>query len=165
MPILAVERNEIFRFAELQQDFLLFLAGVAGNVNRSRASAFIVNENAAAEEVIDHTEDSFFVAGNLARGKYDRVVFGDGEEAMIIDRNAGHCRQRFGLRAARENNDAFGIESFNVLRADDAAVWNAQLVEAVRDFDVIDHAAADEADFAADDACEIDHLLNAMNRT
>src|ERR1700719_303603 len=165
MPIFAVERNEIFRLAELQQDFLFFLAGVAGNVNRGRTSAFIVDENAAAEEVIDHAENSLFISRNLAGRKYDCVVFGDGEEAMIIDRNAGHCRQRFGLRAASENNDAFGVESLDVLRTDDAAIGDAQLVETVRDFDVIDHAAADEADFAADDACEIDHLLNAMNRT
>ena len=33
----------------------------------------------------------------------------------------------------------------------------------MRDFDVVDHAAADERDFAADARGDVDHLLNAVN--
>src|SRR5580700_5469867 len=67
MPIFAMQRNKIFWPAELQEDFLLFLAGVAGNVNRRRAPAFVVNQNASPEKMIDHAEDRFLVARKLAR--------------------------------------------------------------------------------------------------
>ena len=73
--------------------------------------------------------------------------------------------QRLRLRAAGEDHERLRIEAFDVLRTHDAAVRDAQLVEAVRDFDVVHHAAADEADFASHDAREVNHLLNAVNRT
>ena len=162
MAVFAVNGNEIFRLDELQDQFLLFLAGVAGNVNRA-GGIVVVDERAAAEHVVQHAEDGLFVAGNDARGKDDAVVFVDGDEAVIVDGDARKGRHRFGLAAAGENDDALGIEIANVLRADDHAVGNAQVIHRVRDFDVVDHAAADEGDFAADAPGDVDDLLDAVN--
>ena len=87
LPVFAVHRNEILGPHELQQDFHFFLARVAGNVNRRRAPAFVVDQNAPAEEMIDHPEDRFLVSGNDSRGQYDGVVFGDAEQPVIVHRD------------------------------------------------------------------------------
>ena len=88
MAKFAVDGNEIFRLHELKDEFLFFLAGVSGNVNDA-GGIVVVDESAAAEHVVKHAEDGFFVPGNDARGKNDGVVFVDGNEAVIIDGDAG----------------------------------------------------------------------------
>ena len=50
LPVFAVNRDEIFRPHQLQQDFHFFLAGVAGDVDRRGAAAFVIHQHAAAEE-------------------------------------------------------------------------------------------------------------------
>ena len=162
MAVFAVNGNEIFRLDELQNQFLFFLAGVAGNMDRA-GGIVVVDEGTTAEHVVQHAENGFFVAGNDARGKNDAVVFVDGNEAMIIDGDARKGRHRFGLAAAGKNDDALGIEIADVLRANDHAVGDAQIIHGVRDFDVVDHAAADEGNFAADASGDVDHLLDAVN--
>src|SRR5277367_3040566 len=136
---------------------------MTGNVNRA-GGIVVIDERAAAEHVVQHAEDGFFVAGNDARGKNDAVVFVDGDEAVIIDGDARKGRHRFGLAAAGENDDALGIESTNILRADHHAIRNAQIIHGMRDLDVIDHAAADEGDFAAYASSDVDDLLDAVDR-
>ncbi len=86
------------------------------------------------------------------------------EQAMIIHGDARKRGHRLGLRAAREHHQFLRIERANILRAYHAAVGHAQLAEAVRNFDVVHHAAADETDLAADHARDINHLLDAVNR-
>src|SRR6185437_14478082 len=117
-----------------------------------------------AEHVVQHAKNGFFVSGNDARGKYDAVVFVHAHEAVIVDGDARKRRHRLGLTAAGKNNYALGIEIANVLRTDDHAVRNAQVIHGVRDLHVINHAAAHESDFASNAAGDIDHLLNAVNR-
>ena len=114
--------------------------------------------------MIDHAENRFFVSGNDARRQNDGVVFVDAHQPVIIDGDARKRGHRLGLRPAREHHEALWIEAANVLRAHDAAVGNAQLVEAVRDLDVVHHAAPDEPDLAPHAARDIDHLLNAVHR-
>src|SRR5580704_1137920 len=162
MAIFAVNWNEVFRLDELQYEFLFFLAGVAGNVNGPRGIV-VINERAAAEHVVEHAKDGFFVAGNDARGKDDAVVFVDRYEAVIVNGDARKGRHGFGLAAAGQNDDAFGIEVANVLRAHDHPVGNAQVLHRMRDFDVVDHAAADKGHFAAHASGDINHLLDAVN--
>ena len=96
---------------ELQQDFLFFLAGMPGNVDRRRAPAFVIDQNAPPEKMIDHAKNGFFVAGNMARRKDNRVVFGDAHQAMIIHGDARHRGKRLGLRAAGKHDDAFADRS------------------------------------------------------
>src|SRR5207245_11326392 len=72
-------------------------------------------------------------------------------------------RQWLGRAAAGKNDDGPGIKTANVLRPDHDAVGNAQKFEGVGNLDVVDHAAADEGDFAVDARGNVDDLLNAMN--
>jgi len=162
MAILAVNGNEILRLDELQNQFLFLLAGVAGNVNGA-GGIVVIDESAAAEHVVEHAEDGFFVSGNDARGKNDAVVFVDGDEAVIVDGDARKGRHRFGLAAAGKNDDALGIKIANVLRANNHAVGDAQIIHGVRDLDVIDHASADESNFATNASGDVDDLLDAVN--
>src|SRR5882724_10874996 len=104
MAKLTVDGNEIFRFYQLKDEFLFFLAGVAGNVN-DPGGIVVVDQSAASEHVVQHPEDGFFVPRNDARRKNDRVVFVDGNESVIIDSDAGERRHGFGLRAGSENDD------------------------------------------------------------
>ena len=66
-------------------------------------------------------------------------------------------------RAAGKDEQALGIEAANILRANDHAIRNAKIAEVVGDFDVVDHAAADEGDFAANAIGDVDDLLNAVD--
>src|SRR5580692_5701753 len=163
MAVFAVNGDEVLRLDQLQHQFLLFLAGMAGNVNGA-CGIVVVDERSAAEHVVEHAEDGFFVPRNDARGKNDAVVFVDRYEAVIVDGDARKGRHRFSLAAAGENDDALGIEIANVLRTDDHAVGDAQILHRVRDFDVVDHAAADKGYFATHTSGDVDDLLDAVNR-
>src|SRR5712675_1794081 len=99
MTVFAVNGDEIFRLDELKDEFLFFLAGVAGNVNGA-AGIVVIDQGAATEHVIEHAENCFFISGDDACGKDHGVVFVNGNEAMIVDRNARERRHRFGLAAA-----------------------------------------------------------------
>src|SRR6266403_6361021 len=57
MTVFTVNRNEIFRLHKLQDEFLFFLAGVAGDVNGA-GGIVVVDQGAAAEHVIEHAENS-----------------------------------------------------------------------------------------------------------
>src|SRR5438445_12093297 len=107
MTVFAVNRNEVFGFDELENEFLLFLAAVAGDVNGA-AGIVVINEGAAAEHVIEHAENGFFVSGDDAGGEDDSVIFVDGDEAMIVDRDARERGHGLGLAAASEDHEALG---------------------------------------------------------
>src|SRR5579859_432920 len=163
MAVFTMDGNEIARFDELQNQFLLFLRGVAGDVNRA-AGIVVIDERATAEHVIEHAENGFFIARNDARGKDDGVVFVDGNEAVVVHGDARKRGHGLSLAAAGENDDALRIERADVLRADDHAVGNVQYFQGVRDFDVVHHTAANEGDFTIDASGDVNDLLNAVNR-
>src|SRR6266404_5556969 len=162
MPKLAVHGNKIFRPHELQQEFLLFLAGVPGNVDDS-GRIIVINQRAAPEHVVQHTENGFFISGDDSRGENDAVVFIHGDEAMIVHGDARQRRHRFCLRSAGENNDALWVKPANVLLAHHYSVGDAQQFERVRYLDVIDHAAADKGNFAVHPRSDVNDLLNSVN--
>src|SRR6266850_4544895 len=162
MSELAVHGNEIFRPHELQQKFLFFLARVPGDVDDSRGIV-VINQRAAPEHVIQHAKNGFFISWNDARGENDAVVFVHGDEAMIVHGNARQRRHRFGLRSAGENDYALRIEPANVLLAHHHSVRDAQQFERVRNLDVIDHAAADEGNFAIYARSNVNDLLDSVN--
>ncbi len=74
MAIFAVNGDEIFWLAELEDELLLFLAGVAGNVDGA-AGIVVIDEGAAAEHVVEHAEDGLVVAGDDARAEDGWVTY------------------------------------------------------------------------------------------
>src|SRR5713101_3500385 len=131
LPVLAVNRNEITRPHELQEQFLLFLAAMPGNVNRSGA-VVVVDQRAPPEHVVQHAENGLFVSRNDASRQNDRVVFLDGDETVIVHGDAGERGHRLGLAAAGEDDQALLVERADILRAHDHAVGDAQAIERVR---------------------------------
>ncbi len=125
MAIFAVNGDEIFWLAELEDELLLFLAGVAGDVDGS-TGIVVIDECAAAEHVVEHAEDGLVVAGDDAGGEDDGVVFVYRDEAVIVHGDARHRGHRLGLAAAGEHDDAARVEAADVLRADHHTVGNAQ---------------------------------------
>ncbi len=98
LAIFSVDRNEVARAHEIQEHLLLFLAGVAGNVDRA-AVVVVIHERALAEHVVQHPENGFFVAGNDARGEDHGVAFVEREQAMIVHGDARERRHGLGLAA------------------------------------------------------------------
>ena len=89
---------------------------------------------------------------------------GDAHQAVVIHGDARERGHGLGLRAAGEHDELFGVEAADILWPDDAAVRNTQFAEAVRDLDVVHHAAPDETDFASHAARDVNHLLDAVDR-
>src|SRR5579872_6113390 len=66
LTIFSVNGNEITRPHKIKQKFLLFLAGMAGNVDQSSV-IIVVDQGALAEHVVQHAENGFFIPRNDAR--------------------------------------------------------------------------------------------------
>src|SRR6266850_5599970 len=162
MPVFAVNGDEILRLHELQQEFLFFLACVTRNVNCARG-IIVVDQRAAPEHVVQHPENSLFISGDDACRKNYAVVFVHGNVAMIVHGNARERRHGLGLAPARQNDDALRIEAPNVLLAHHHSVGDPQQLERVRDFHVINHATADERNFAVHARSNVNDLLNSVN--
>src|SRR5690242_18867727 len=163
MAILAMHRNEIFRLRELQDEFLLFLAGVSGNVNHA-SRIVVIHQRSAAEHVVEHAENGPFIARNDARGKNYRVIFVHGNVAVIVHGNARKGGHRLSLAAAGQNHKPLRIEAANILGPYDHAVGNANKAQRVRNLNVVNHAASNEGNLAVDPNGDVNYLLNAVNR-
>src|ERR1700732_1354163 len=88
MAVFTVNGNEVLRLHQLEDEFLLFLAGMTGYVNGA-TGIVVIDEGTTAEHVVEHAEDGFFVSGDDAGGEDDAVVFVDRDEAVIVDRDGG----------------------------------------------------------------------------
>ncbi len=123
LAVFAVDRNEVARAHEIQQQFLLFLAGVAGNVDRA-AVIVVIHQGALAEHVVQHPEDGFFVAGNDARGEDHRIALIEREQAVVIHGDARKRGHGLGLAAADQDDELLRRKRTDVLRAHHQAVGN-----------------------------------------
>src|ERR1700722_12439867 len=163
LPVFSMQRNKIFGAHELEQYFHFFLARVTRHVNRRRSSAFVIDEYAPAEKVIDHTEDGFVVSGNNAGRQNHGIGLGNAHQPVVVDRDARHGRKRLGLGPAGEHNKLPGVESSYVLRTNHASVRHAQLSETMGNLDIVHHAAADDTHLASHQPRNVDYLLYAMD--
>jgi hypothetical protein len=66
LPVFAVNGNEVARAHQVQKQLLLFLAGMARNMQYA-AGVVVIDQRALAEHVVQHAEDGLFVSGNDAR--------------------------------------------------------------------------------------------------
>ena len=63
LPVLAVNRDEVFGLGEVEHQFQLFLAGMSGDMDGRAGGVFVDHIGAALGEMIQHAEDRFLVAG------------------------------------------------------------------------------------------------------
>ena len=66
LAVLAVNRDEIARTHQVDDEPQLFLAGVSADVYRRRGTVVVNDVSIAAEEVVDDSIDRLLVAGNDA---------------------------------------------------------------------------------------------------
>ena len=118
LPVLAVDRNEILRLHQVDDQLQFFLAGVSADVDRRRGAVFVNHVRLAAEQVVDHAVDGLLVAGNDARGEHDRVAFLDFGVLVIVDGGARERRHGLALRAADHHADFFRREILHLAGMD-----------------------------------------------
>ena len=162
LAVFPVNGDEVLRADQIEHQLLLFLAAVAGDVNRPRA-VVVIDQGAAAEHVVEHPENRFFIPRNNARRKDDGVALVHAQQTVIVHGDARKRRHGLGLAATDQDDELLGIKRFQVLRADHHAVGNPQTAQAVGNFHVIHHAASDKAHFAAHAGGDVHHLLDARN--
>ena len=134
-----------------------------GNVNRS-AVIVVVDQRALAEHVVQHTENGFFVPGNDSRRENHGVPFVEREQPVRIHGEARKRRHRLSLAAAHQDHQFFRRIRRDILRPHHQSVRNAQAVHAMRDLDVVHHAAPDESHLASRGCGNVHDLLDARDR-
>src|SRR5579859_1997640 len=103
LAIFAVDRDEILGPHQVDDELQFFAAGVPANVDRRVGAVVVDDVGFAAEQVVDHSIDGFFVAGNNARRQNDGVALFDFGMLVVIDGSARQRRHRFSLSAADED--------------------------------------------------------------
>src|SRR5438876_2957824 len=164
LPVLAVDRNEVFRFDQVNDQFQFFLAGVAAHVNWWRGSVFVDDVCLAPEQVIDHAIDRLLIAGNDAGGKHNRVAFFDLGMFVIVYGSTRQRRHRFALCAANEHTNFFRSEILHLTRMNQQTFGNLDIAQVFSDLRRTGHGPANERNFAPVLPGEFYRELNAMNR-
>ena len=129
LPVLAVDRNEIFRLHQIDDQLQLFLAGVSADVDRRRRSVVVDHVRLAPEQVIDHPVDGLLVAGNDARRQHHGVALFDLGVLVIVHRGARERRHRFALRPADQHADLFRREILHLAGMDQQALGNLDVIQ------------------------------------
>jgi len=149
LTVFAVDRDEVARLDQVDDELEFFLAGVSGDVDWRVGAVFVDDVCFAAEEVVDHPVDCFFVAGNDAAGEDDRVPLFDFGVFVIVDGRAGERRHGLALGSADEHADLFRREILHLAGIDDEAFWYFDVAEVFGDLGGVVHGAPDEGDFAS----------------
>ena len=152
------------RLHQVDDELQFFLAGVSADVHRRLGAVVVDDVRFAAEQVVDHAVDCFFVAGDDARGEDDRVACFDFGVLVVIHRRPRQRRHGLALRAADQHADFFRREVLHLAGMDQHALGNVDIAQVFRDLGGIVHGAADETDLAAVLARHVHRQLDAVNR-
>ena len=125
MAIFAVNRNEKFRPHERMHQFQLLLARMTGSVNlRER---FVNHVRADSEQLIDHTRNRLFIAGNRRGGNNDHVAFTDFELAVLGESHSRKTRHRLALTAGGHDSNFIVRIAVKIVRRDQLSLRNIQI--------------------------------------
>ena len=164
LAVFAVDRDEILRPHQVDDELQFFLAGVSADVHRRVRAVVVDDVRFAAEQVVHHAEDGFFVAGDDARRQYDGVALFDFGVLVVVHRRPRQRRHGLALRAADEDADFLGREVLHFAGMNQHAFGDLDITQVFGDLGGILHGAADETDFAAVLARHVDGQLDAVNR-
>src|SRR5882672_9210131 len=84
---------------------------------------------------------------------------------MLIRRNLGHRGHRVPLTSSRKQQQLIVVHLASLRRADEYTVGNVQLAKTLGNFNISQHASAQQCHSAAVVAREVEHDLNPVNRT
>ena len=96
LPVFAVNRHEVARADQIEDQLQLLAAGVAGNM-QARAHIAIEHLRAASVQVIDHLEDRTLVPGNHLGAKGHDVAVFNVDQVVLADSGASQRRTRLAL--------------------------------------------------------------------
>src|SRR5262249_31362687 len=102
LAILAVNRNEVAGFNQVNDELEFFLAGMPTHVHWRRRAIFVNHMRLAAKHVVNHAVDRLLVARDDAGGEHHRVPWLDAGVLVVIDRSARESRHGLALRATDE---------------------------------------------------------------
>src|ERR1017187_8831500 len=137
---------------------------MSADVNGWVGAVVVDHECFAAEQVVHHAVDSFFVAGDDARGENDGIALFDFGVLVIIHGRAGQRRHRFALRAADEDADFLRREVFHFAGMDQHALGNLDITQVFGDLGRVVHGAAYETNLAAVVPRHVNGELDAVDR-
>ena len=165
LAIFTMDWDEVARLDQIDDQLELFLTGVSADMDWRGGSVFIDDVGFAAEEMVDHPVDGFFVAGDDAAGENDRVTLFDFGMLMIVDRRPRQRRHGLALRAADQDTDFFRREILHLPGIDDQSLGEFDVAEIFGDFRRVVHGASDKGDLASVLMGEFDGEVDAVNRT
>src|SRR5208283_1308320 len=137
---------------------------MSADVHRRVRAVIIDDEGFAAEQVVHHAVDGFFVAGNDPRRQDDGVALFDLGVLVIVNRGPRQGRHRLALRAADHHAHFFRREVFHFAGMDQRALVDLDVAEILGDFRRTVHRASDEANFAAVFPSHVYGEFDAVNR-
>ena len=163
LPVFAMQRDEIPRPHQVQNQLQLFHARVPGNVYR-RIHRTINQIRPTLGHVVHHPVNRFLIARNNTRTQHHRVAALHRQALVLIHRHARQSRHRFALRSRNHHAHLSRRRRHNVLRAKQNVVRNRQQPKIVGNLGHVVHAAAQERHLAPELGRKIQNLLQPVNR-
>ena len=155
MTIVAVDGDEELGPQQVDHEPLLFLAGVAADVDEAGGAVVVDDVGIAAAEVVDDAEDAFLVAGNDAGAEDDGVAGVDAGVLVVVDGGAAESAHGLALGAADEDHDLFGGIVADLAGMNDERGGQIEVAEVLGDLRGLEHGAADDGDFAIVEAGQL----------
>src|SRR5579872_1281289 len=165
LTIFSVDRNKVARLDQVDDQLKFFLTCVSADMDWRAGTVFVDDVSLAAEEVVDHPVNGFFVARDDAAGKNDSVALLDFRVLVIIDRGPGERGHGLALRAADQDTDFFRRKILHFPGIDDQSLGKFDVAQVFGDLGRVIHGAADEGDLASVLMGELYGEVDAVNGT
>ena len=140
VPLLAMDRKEEPGLDQSVDNFQLFLAGVARDVQTF--ALFIYHIRTLAVELIDDLGYRLLIAGNGGGGNNDPVAGGDLHLLVGIERHAVQSRHIFALRASGNDHNLILGQALDGSKIHNGALLDLQIAQLLGNFQHILHAPA-----------------------
>ncbi len=162
MAQLAVDRDEVLRADEIQQQLLLLLAGVARDVYR--CNFFVDHVCAPLDEAIDRAVDHLLVAGDGVSRDDHRIAAHNFELPVPAGSHPRQGRRRFTLSAGGDDHRLLWRQTVHLLQANEHVRGYFQVSQLASHPHVLNHRPPGDGhpSFVAHGA--VDHLLDARDQ-
>ena len=158
--VLAVHRQKELGRGEGENELLLLLAGVAGNMHV--VHGFIDDLRAQQKQAVHHLGDHLLIAGDGGGGDDDEVPRAHMHVAVAGRGHAGERAQRLALAAGGDEHDLLRRILVQLLDVDEHPFGSVQVSQLQGHLGVVGHAAAAHCHLAAVLHRQVDDLLDAV---
>ena len=159
--VLAVHRQEIFGLGQSEHQFLLLLAGVAGNVHV--VHALVDDLRTQQQQTVHDLGHALFVAGDGVGGDDDEVAGAHTHLTVAAGGHAAQCAQGFALAAGGDQHHLLRRVLVQLVHTDQRPLRDVHIAQLLCHGGIVDHAAAAEGHLAAILHSQINDLLHAVD--